>query len=50
MDRYLITGFSGFVSKHFLEYRGDLESPSWLAALGARNGDRGKGRDDFGKK
>ena len=29
---------------------GDLESSSWLAAWGARNGDRCKCRDDFGKK
>ena len=34
------------VSKH----GGDLESSSWLAAWGARNGDRCKCRDDFGKK
>jgi GDP-4-dehydro-6-deoxy-D-mannose reductase len=27
MDRYLITGFSGFVSKHFLEYLEILQSP-----------------------
>ena len=27
MDRYLITGFSGFVSKHFLEYLETLHSP-----------------------
>ena len=24
-DRYLITGFSGFVSKHFLDYLEDLK-------------------------
>jgi len=27
MDRYLITGFSGFVSRHFLEYLEILQSP-----------------------
>lgn len=27
MDRYLITGFSGFVGKHFLEYLETLHSP-----------------------
>jgi GDP-4-dehydro-6-deoxy-D-mannose reductase len=27
MDKYLITGFSGFVSKHFLEYLEMLKSP-----------------------
>lgn len=27
MDRYLITGFSGFVGKHFLEYLEKLHSP-----------------------
>jgi GDP-4-dehydro-6-deoxy-D-mannose reductase len=27
MDRYLITGFSGFVGKHFLEYLETLQSP-----------------------
>ena len=27
MDRYLITGFSGFVSKHFLKYLEILQSP-----------------------
>ena len=27
MDRYLITGFSGFVSRHFLEYLEMLKSP-----------------------
>lgn len=27
MDKYLITGFSGFVSKHFLEYLDTLHSP-----------------------
>src|SRR5660397_102908 len=27
MDRYLITGFSGFVSRHFLKYLDGLQTP-----------------------
>jgi hypothetical protein len=31
-------------------YRGDLESPTWLAAWGAKNGDRGESHDDLETK
>jgi GDP-4-dehydro-6-deoxy-D-mannose reductase len=33
MDRYLITGFSGFVSRHFLEYLEMLQSPVSVSGI-----------------
>lgn len=43
MDRYLITGFSGFVSKHFLEYLEILQSP--VSVLGVDINDPDFGLD-----
>jgi GDP-4-dehydro-6-deoxy-D-mannose reductase len=33
MDKYLITGFSGFVSKHFLEYIESLQEPATVIGI-----------------
>jgi GDP-4-dehydro-6-deoxy-D-mannose reductase len=43
MDRYLITGFSGFVGKHFLEYLERLQSP--VSVLGVDINDPDFGSD-----
>jgi GDP-4-dehydro-6-deoxy-D-mannose reductase len=41
MDRYLITGFSGFVGKHFLEYLERLQSPVSVLGVDINNPDFG---------
>ena len=43
MDRYLITGFSGFVSKHFLEYLETLHSPVSVLGIDINHPDFGLG-------
>ncbi len=44
MDRYLITGFSGFVSKHFLEYLEILQSPVSVLGIDIAHPDFGLDR------
>lgn len=44
MDRYLITGFSGFVSKHFLEYLERLNSPVSVLGIDINSPDFGLDR------
>lgn len=39
MDRYLITGFSGFVGKHFLDYLETLHSPISVLGIDINNPD-----------
>ncbi|MBN2570082.1 MAG: GDP-mannose 4,6-dehydratase [Deltaproteobacteria bacterium] len=46
MDRYLITGFSGFVSKHFLEYLEILQNPVSVLGIDINSPDFGLGRLD----
>lgn len=44
MDRYLITGFSGFVSRHFLEYLEMLERPVSILGVDINDPDFGLDR------
>jgi GDP-4-dehydro-6-deoxy-D-mannose reductase len=44
MDRYLITGFSGFVSEHFLEYLEILKSPISVLGIDINHPDFGLDR------
>jgi len=44
MDKYLITGFSGFVSKHFLEYLEILKSPVSVLGIDINDPDFGLDR------
>lgn len=44
MDRYLITGFSGFVSKHFLEYLEILQNPVSVLGIDINQPDFGLDR------
>ena len=43
MKKFLITGFSGFVSRHFIEYLEDNEMPSLVKGIDVHDPDTVQG-------